>query len=318
MKHHPSHLRRPVLPGTRSVKADASVEPEFFSSQISQADRFFLDLDPPAGQRLAVVCGGGEHCQPEYHLTRTDFAYYSIEFVAGGEGKLTLAGKTHDLMSGAVFAYGPGIGQDIRCNPARPLVKYFVDFVGEAALPLLSPPGPAPGGVVQSSAPEDLLRLFDDLIAAGMRRSPFSSRICAAILEQMLLRLAETSVALGAVGSLAFETYQTCRQFIESHYLELGGLAETAERCHVDAAYLCRLYARFDYQSPYQHLLRLKMRRAAQRLREPGVLAKEVAAEMGFADPFQFSRTFRRIIGVSPRQIMNMQRPMVGRLMDEG
>jgi AraC-like DNA-binding protein len=52
------------------------------------------------------------------------------------------------------------------------------------------------------------------------------------------------------------------------------------------------------------------MRHAAQRLQAPGMLAKQVAAEMGFSDPFQFSRTIRRIIGVSPRQFMHMQRPL--------
>ncbi len=52
------------------------------------------------------------------------------------------------------------------------------------------------------------------------------------------------------------------------------------------------------------------MQHAAQRLQSPGILAKQVAMELGFSDPFQFSRTFRRIIGVSPRQFMQLQRPI--------
>lgn len=294
----------------RSVPATARKEPEFFSAQISSAQRFFLDLAPKPARELVVVCGGREHCEADYHVHRADFAYYSIEFVARGEGTLQLHGKDYPLVPGVIFAYGPGIAQDIRCNPQKPLVKYFVDFVGQESQQLLRPPGPEPGQIVQSSSPDQILRIFDDLVGAGMRQTPFTARICAAILEQLLLRVAESAVAMGTIGSLAFETYQQCRQFIDAHYLEVSGLAEIVDRCHIDPAYLCRLFARFDHQSPYRYLLRLKMQHAAQRLQEPGILAKQVAMELGFSDAFQFSRTFHRIIGVSPRQFMQMQRPV--------
>jgi hypothetical protein len=44
----------------------------------------------------------------------------------------------------------------------------------------------------------------------------------------------------------------------QGHYRELSGLTEIAERCHLDSAYLCRLFAQSDYQSPYDYLTRLK------------------------------------------------------------
>lgn len=284
-------------------------EPSFFSAQISQARRFFLDLNPPRSRALTVVCGGVEYCQKDYHVQRSDFAYYSIELVARGEGQLQLRGRTFRLAPGMIFAYGPGIKQDIRCDAEKPLVKYFVDFVGSASLSLLAEPAPEPGQVVQTSAPEDMVRLFDELIRAGLRQGPLTGRISALVLEQLLLRLAETAVPIGTIGSMAFETFQACRQYIEEHYLELTGLADAAEKCHVDRAYLCRLYQRYDHQSPYQHVLRLKMSHAAERLGNPGTLAKQIAMELGFADPFQFSRTFRRVMGISPRQFISLQRP---------
>ena len=42
------------------------------------------------------------------------------------------------------------------------------------------------------------------------------------------------------------------------------------------------------------------MNHAAERLQESGVLVKQAAAETGFADPFHFSRVFRRVLGMSP------------------
>ena len=254
-----------------------------------------------------MVCGGSEHCRPDYRVHRSGFPYYSIEFVARGEGFLKLKGKNYSLSPGDIFAYGPRVSQDIRCNPDRPLVKYFVDFVGSSVHELLKSPAPSPGQLMQTSSPEEILRLFENLIDAGLRATPFSGRICSAILEQLLLRLGETAVSPGTIGTMAFETYQQCRQLIQDHYLQLTGLAEIADHCHVDPAYICRLFARFDHQSPYQYLIRLKMLNAAERLQSPGTLVKQVADELGFGDPFQFSRTFRRMLGVSPRHYLQLR-----------
>ena len=46
---------------------------------------------------------------------------------------------------------------------------------------------------------------------------------------------------------------------------------------------------------------RRRMRLAAERLRLPGARVKQVAAELGFADAFHFSRVFKAELGVSPR-----------------
>ncbi len=65
-------------------------------------------------------------------------------------------------------------------------------------------------------------------------------------------------------------------------------------------AYLCRLFRRYDHQSPYQYLLRLKMNLAAEILQRPDALVKQVAEAIGFSDPFHFSRSFKTVFGLSP------------------
>ncbi len=283
-------------------------EPEFFSHQITGARRFFLQLNPPWTEPLMVVCGGNEHCAPDYHITRTDFPYYAVEFVARGQGTLQLGGTCFHLMTGAVFVYGPGIPHDFRSSVERPMEKYFLNIAGAEAKKRLQASIPRPGEIVQSAAPEDVLQLFELLIDAGRRETPYRARICRSIMEHLLLRIAESAVPLGTIGTEAFETFQRCREWIEAHYRQVGCLSEIALKCDVDAAYICRLFKRYAHQSPWQYVLRLKMRDAAQRLQSHQVLVSEVAYEFGFHDPFQFSRTFRRVFGVSPRTFVQLQR----------
>lgn len=66
----------------------------------------------------------------------------------------------------------------------------------------------------------------------------------------------------------------------------------------IDIAYLCRLFKRFDNQSPSKYLMRLKMNPAAQRLQSPIISMKEVAFEFDFSDPFHFFRASKRIFGM--------------------
>jgi AraC-like DNA-binding protein len=278
----------------------AATPPAFFSAQVATARRFYLDLAPPRHVPLAVVSGGVERCARDYAIQRPTFPYLALEFVAGGRGRLKLRGRTHLLRAGGVFTYGPGLPQEIITTPDDPLVKYFVNFAGRDARTLLKASQLAPGTFSQSFAPGELAALFDELIQNGIKGTRQTPAICARLLEVMLLKIAETSAPAAPAESQAFLTYQHCRQHLREHFLRLRTLEAAAAECHVNVAHLCRLFRRFDHQSPYQFLLRLKMNQAAERLHEPTALVKQVAEELGFGDPFHFSRVFKSVFGVAP------------------
>jgi AraC-like DNA-binding protein len=283
-----------------SVATD--LQPEFFSAQITRARRFCLELDPPPAEPLVVVCGGREHCTADYEIHRTNFPYYAIEFVAHGRGAVTLRQKTYPLIAGTLFAYGPGIHHDIVPDRSETTIKYFVNFAGREAARLLRRHGLPPGTALQTRAPNDILALFDDLIHNGLRRTPFTARIATLILRHLLLKVEETAAPPGSIDPQAFATYMRCKQYIEERWAELATIEQAAQACDLDVAYVCRLFRRFDHQSPYQYLMSLRMSDAVDRLRMSGTTVKRVAEDMGFADQFHFSRAFKRVFGLSPGQ----------------
>jgi AraC-like DNA-binding protein len=281
--------------------------PEFFSPQVREARRFYLDLVPPPGQPLAVVCGGFEYSTPDYAIDRAGFPYFAIELVARGKGTLVLAGQEVLLLPGTVFAYGPDVPHRITTAAADPLAKYFVNFSGRRAARLLHRHALPPGSSGRVFAPGEIERIFEDLLRNGLKSTRLTPQACAALLEYLVLKIAESRSTWQAAQSPAFATYERCRQQIEAHSARLTGLAEIARKCHVTPAYLCRLFRRYDHQSPYQFLLRLKMNLAAGALQNPGVLVKQVAAELGFDDPFHFSRAFKSVLGLSPEKFRRMR-----------
>lgn len=279
---------------------DTGNVPTFYSSQVLEADRFYLDALGSAGQPLAVVCGGRERCGPDYRIDRADFPFHSIEFVARGQGTLTLKGRTVALYPGRIFTYGPGVAHVITPDANNPLVKYFVDFTGSTASKVLCNNDLAPGTAIQVASPDAVLRIFDDLIANGSSGTRQGPAICAKLVELLALKIAEGGLVEDPYRTAAFSTYQSCRQYIRDHFATLRTLDEIAEACHVDEAYLCRLFKRFDSQSPYQYLTQLKMAQAARSLQRNDALIKQVAFELGYSDPFHFSRAFKKVFGLSP------------------
>lgn len=285
----------------------AGTAPPFFSPQVSAARRFYLNLNPPKRAALSVVSGGCEHCAPDYEIHRATFPFYSIEYVVRGQGSLKLKQNRHALCPGAVFTYGPGVRQDIAADPADPPVKYFVDFAGSKSRDILRECGLPPGAFSQVFPPNDLQNLFDELIRCGVRGTPRSAELCRTLLEGLALKISEASAPEEAAGSLAFAAYQRCRQHIETHFARLKTLRQIAQECHVDGAYLCRLFQKFDHQTPYQFLMRLKMNLAAEWLQQPGALVKQVAQRAGFGDPFHFSRAFKSVFGVAPETFRRLR-----------
>ncbi len=276
-------------------------EPDFFSKQVNSAKRFYTLHNPQdAEQDIILLSGGRESCVPGYRISRKTFPYFSMEFVASGSGELNLEGRAFALTPGVVFTYGPRIQHTITNLGMSPLVKYFVNFTGLGAKNLLERLNIFPI-VMHTSAPESILGTFEELTEYGFHQSPYGKEIRLRLLEVLLLKFAESSVNGKDRESPAYATYRRCRQTINGNYLELNTLEELADRCNTDASYLCRLFGRFDHQSPYKYLMRLKMNYAADLLLNSGRPIKEVAGIMRYEDPYHFSRAFRNYMGISPR-----------------
>ena len=276
----------------------------FISKLVADGEYYFLNLNPAKSAAGTVVCGGREACDPHYRVARKRFKFHSIEYVADGAGELAVGGRVYPLRPGAVFYYGPTTPHVITTDPQRPLVKYFVDFCGPRFTALLER-HPLAGHEPCTFAPSSHVReSFDELQRCGRDAGPRTPELCACLLELLVLRMSCRALSQEDAESAAQATYQRCRQLVESRFLALQTLGDIAASCHADATYLCRLFKRYGAEPPYQLLLRLKMRHAADLLNGAPTLIKQVAKTTGFADPYHFSRVFKKYYGVSPQAFL--------------
>lgn len=274
--------------------------PYFVSTQVTEARRYFLDLAPKATSRIAVVCGGCERLRPDYAVERITFPFCVLEFVAEGAGLVELAGRRYRLRAGITFAYAPGVPHTIKNEPARPMLKYYVVFAGTEAKRLLDESPLHGGRAVQVSSPKEVVELYEILQREGGSESVYGARICAALVPVLIMKIAERAVPYAVEESRALATFHRAKHWIERHYVHLRTVEQAAQACHIEVAYLSRLFQRFGHTTPYRFLMRLKMNRATELLVDDGMLVKEVAAKLEFADAFHFSRVFKRVYGLPP------------------
>lgn len=79
-------------------------------------------------------------------------------------------------------------------------------------------------------------------------------------------------------------------------------VAKLAALENVSASHYFALFKSRTGRSPIDFFIRLRMRRACELLRETSLSIKEIAAELGYDDPFYFSRIFKSVNQVAPRE----------------
>jgi AraC-like DNA-binding protein len=279
-------------------------KPGFLSRQVTEARRYFLNLSPRRPRAIEVVCGGVERCRGDYVMERKDFPYLAVEFVAEGLGTLRLAGRDSELRPGMAFAYGPGVPHAIRNKAHSPMLKYYVDFVGQAAERLLRRSPLGRWEVAQVAAPHEIIEILESLQRNGAAQTRHSAEVCAHLVALLILKISEQTIPFGLEATRAFPVFQRAKQYMERNFLEVKTAEAVAAACHLNVSYLCRLFQRFHHHSPYRFLMRLKMNKAAGLLLDTGRQVKEVASDLDFPDPYTFSRAFKHVYGLSPEAFL--------------
>jgi AraC-like DNA-binding protein len=82
-------------------------------------------------------------------------------------------------------------------------------------------------------------------------------------------------------------------------------LGDVAESVGLSAFHFLRLFKQQTGISPYQYLVRLRIRRAMQLLRGSSRPVTDIAFLVGFGDLSNFNHMFKREVGCSPRRFRN-------------
>jgi transcriptional regulator GlxA family with amidase domain len=106
--------------------------------------------------------------------------------------------------------------------------------------------------------------------------------------------------------------------YMMHHLSEPLQVARLAALANISPSHFFALFKRRTGCAPIDFFIRLRMRQACRLLDGTSLNVKEVAAALGYEDPFYFSRTFKSVNRVAPSEYRGMPEDLKDAVRDGG
>ncbi len=262
-------------------------------------------FDPLATLQTRLWTGGRLTCAPEWagagQLVHTN-PFARLYFVRAGGGAVIHSRRIFRLRPGRHFvipANTPG-----RYRSDGDLDLSWIHFTAQVLGVLdpfqllgweLSPRLPRPEWTERLW--DRLLELLNDASAAGRLEADGLVR---QLLAGCALPRRQAEPQLASLARL-----QSVFTLIESRLDERLTLTELAQAARLEKSYFCTFFTRVVGLPPLRFALQQRIRRAESLLVSSATHLDQIAAATGFHDAFHFSRTFKKVTGLSPSQYRN-------------
>lgn len=120
------------------------------------------------------------------------------------------------------------------------------------------------------------------------------------LLYELMARVVELLGRTAVSQTIYPDTVQNAIIHLRENYAEKYEAATTAAAAGVSQSHLRALFEKWLSESPRQFHTRYRIEQAVRLLSEQKLSVTEVAYHLGFADTRHFSRTFKRVMGLSP------------------
>lgn len=108
------------------------------------------------------------------------------------------------------------------------------------------------------------------------------------------------SVQRPVTTRLRTSLFEEAKRIVELEYADELSLNDVARRVATSRRQLQRAYAEIGSTTFREQLARVRMERAADMLGSDGLTIREVARRVGYRQPAQFAKAFRRHLGAAP------------------
>lgn len=242
--------------------------------------------------------------------------YDKVYVVIRGGGTLNLNETSYRLKPGMAFLFQADLIQTGSVDPAQGLEMLWIHFHartggGHHLLDVVPMARCVTGGTAAR-----VKRLMEELLEEWNGQRVGAQLAIKSLLPRIMLEFCRcscpdlhspdtirqrTKVAdLPANRAIRLPQIAAALRLIDTDYARPLTLPELAAIAHLSPAYFCTLFQELTGLSPMRHLERRRIRRAMELLRQGTLPLHCIAREVGYPDPYHFSRVFRRVTKISP------------------
>ena len=157
------------------------------------------------------------------------------------------------------------------------------------------------------------LKMMNMLVEYGNGEIYYEELIRVEIMNLLILLSREykkspVSVNMSALHERYKPMVDEAIRYVEEHYAETLKLEDLCRISMVSKTYFCYLFKMITQRTFVEYVIELRIQRAVELLQDGNNSITWVGFEVGFNDSTHFSRTFKKLQGVSPRTYRIMQK----------
>ncbi|WP_236897127.1 AraC family ligand binding domain-containing protein [Clostridium beijerinckii] len=234
--------------------------------------------------------------------------YYVIGFIENGKRYLSCKNKQYIIETGDLIVFNPGDIHtceqiddrtlDYRCiNIKKDVMKKITfEITGKEYLPNFME-----FVLFRNELTSSLKELH--LMIMEEERNLKKEELFLFIMEQ-LIREYSNPVSEMTIQEASAEIKTVC-DYLENNYMENITLNQLSNLTGLSKYYLLHSFTKQKGISPYNYLQTIRIGKAKKML-EQGVAPIDVAFKTGFTDQSHFTNFFKKLIGLTPKQYMNI------------
>lgn len=225
---------------------------------------------------------------------------YILLYCLEGQGNIDIYDKSIVLSANEFFIIPPNIPHHYKSSTTNPWSIYWAHFSGETADHLYSrytkqtdlKPIKIPFNEHKSDQFLKIIQLlensYDDahLELSNLYLFQFITTL---IYQPLITNITETN-----------DPVSKSINFMKENVDQSLTIAELAEQQSLSISRYSEIFKQQTGSSPINYFIHLKMQKSCQFLYFTNMSIKEIAASVGFSDPYYFSRMFKKVLGISP------------------
>lgn len=239
---------------------------------------------------------------------------YQMVYIPAGRGSLEMNGKTYAVEPGSLFLLFPDVRHAYHPDPATGWTEFWVGFRGSQVDAMLA------NGIISPDKPfyqlghqARLISGFQTIFEQVKLQSPlYQFRVCAEVLRLLAETLSIERLSIQPTRSQ--KIVERAKSFIEENISSVFDLNGLAAEARLSLPNLNEVFKSYTGMTPYQYCIHAKINRAKEILASGETSVKSISLQLGFDDPYYFSRLFKKKTGVSPSQWIGDDGPVNGNL----
>ena len=261
---------------------------------------------------LGLYQFGWEHCTPSLSFGPAARNHYLFHFCLSGTGTLIADNSKGDsvsyqVMSGQGFMLFPGQVCTYIADYDIPWEYVWIEFDGLRARETVNLAGLSLDQPIYKARYKDIAETMKNemlYIVNHKEESPFHLIGHLYLFIDSFVR-ASTSTQIGKGNRLRDFYIKEAFSFIEQNFQNDISVEDIAASCGLNRSYFGKIFHETTGKSPQAFLISYRMTKAAELLKLTELSIADIGNAVGYPNQLHFSRAFKNVYGIPPRQWRN-------------